>query len=137
MNNSKAGISLPRDIHTQMLLNIVVAGVVLHTVYNRAEAARWMKEEISMVSHLPQQVLESRIKNGFRAGKRVAQIVDDVRVVKTRRVSPWRGREYHVPGHGLTPAQSRKARLAWAYDDRVAKTTTWQWRGQNAARAMC
>ena len=111
-----------RDIHTQMMLNVCVGSNILYTAYNRAEAARWVHE--NLVTLAPVSVLESRIKSAFRNGGRVAEVGNGVRVVKTSIVAKWRGREYHC--HRNETMAARKRRLSWAHKDGVHITTTWR-----------
>lgn len=133
-NTPVAGIpSAARDIHTQMMINIVIDHKVAYTAFKQAEAAAWVHENVPMATHIPVKVLASRIKSGFRRGGRISELVDGVRAVKTNRVARWRGREYHdphwTPRGRATALQLRNRRLAWAYEDGVKTTTAWRGQG--------
>ena len=133
-NANVAGIpTAARDIHTQMMINIVIDHKVVYTAFKQVEAAKWVHENVPAAKCITVKVLASRIKSGFRCGGRISELVDGVRAVKTNRVARWRGREYHDPlwtPRGRRDAlQQRNRRLAWAYKDGVKTTTTWRGQG--------
>ena len=122
-NTPVAGIpSAKRDIHTQMMLNVVVDGVVAYRAFNRTEAARWIHENVDGAG--PVVLLESRIKSGFRRGGKVAEVCNGVRVVKTNTVAKWRGREYHC--HASESMAARNRRLAVMHKPGVRIVTEWR-----------
>lgn len=112
------------NVHAQMMLNVVIEGNAVYRAFNRAEAARWVHENVPGAA--PIKVLESRIKTGFLRGGKVAEVGNGARVVKTATVAKWRGREYHCASWRETMA-ARKRRLSWAYKEGGVKTTT-TWR---------
>ena len=133
-NTPVAGIpSAARDIHTQMMINIVIDHKVVYTAFNQAEPAKWVHENVPVAKYITVIVLASRIISGFRRGGMISELVDGVRAVKTNRVAHWRGREYHdplwTPRGRTTTLQERNRRLAWAYKDGVKTTTTWRGQG--------
>lgn len=98
------------NIHNQMMLNIVINHAVACRVYNRAEAAAWIKENVQAYKYSTQKELESTIKSAFEKGGRVANF-EGVKVVKTKTPAKWRGRAYHIPSQA---ARRRKLRAAYA-----------------------
>lgn len=110
------------NTHAQMMLNVVVGGNVVYSAFNRAEAARWVHENVPGAA--PIKVLESRIKSGFLRGGKVAEVGNGASVVKTDIVAKWRGREYHC--HREETMAARKRRLSWAHKDGVRTVTSWR-----------
>ena len=120
MTNTKAGIPTAKDVHVQMMVNVVIDHKVAYRAYNKLEAAVWIHENVGAARFITVSVLKSRITSGFASGGRVASPVDGVSVFKTKTPSPWRSREYHRP----TVAQHR-ARLSKAYESPLVRV---EWR---------